>query len=173
MDPRQFNPCASSTVTRLPVEKRITTIDPLRTVALLLSYGTGLLIYGTVLPWQSDAGDVRAEPPPKSWQEHRRVVEEQAQEWQALRAQFPDTFLAIAGDWNTDLLAGSGLTRRSYGPMAEAKRLVESLEQLGLQIPTRNVPDLGGGLGSLITSPYHKETSPSRPFPPSSVMRKR
>jgi len=131
--------------------KRITTIDPVRTVALLLSYrNAGLLIYGTVLPWHSDFGDAHADPRPRNWQEHRRVVEEQTQEWQALRAQFPDAFLAIAGDWNSDLLAGSGLARRSYGPTAEAKRLVESLDELGLQVPTRNVPDPGGQRPRLI-----------------------
>jgi hypothetical protein len=48
--------------TRLPVVRRLTAIDPLRTVALLLSCkNTGLLIYGTVLPWHSDAGDARAD----------------------------------------------------------------------------------------------------------------
>jgi hypothetical protein len=89
----------TSVWTRLPVLKRITTIDPLWTVALLLSYeNEDLLTYGTVLPWQPDVGDAHADPLPRNWQEHRRVVEEQTQEWRALRAQFPDGFLAIAGD---------------------------------------------------------------------------
>jgi hypothetical protein len=64
-------------------------------------------------PGTPTPGDARADPPPKTWQEHRRVVEEQTQEWQALRVRFPDAFLAIAVDWNTDLLAGSGTARHS------------------------------------------------------------
>lgn len=130
--------------TRLPVIERIPTADPLRTVAVRLGHGGAeLLVYGTVLPWHADVGDKRAEPVPKRWAEHRRVVPDQAREWTRLRNDFPQAVLVIAGDWNTDILAGSGTTRYPYGPTNEARLLIETASSLGLQIPTRGVEDPG------------------------------
>lgn len=130
--------------TPLSVIDQIPTKDPLRTAAALLAHSAGeLLVYGTVLPWHADVGDAREDPAPKRWAEHRRVVADQAVEWQQLHAQFPNATLVIAGDWNTDLLAGSGKTRYPYGPTNEARLLMDTMLSVGLDIPTRGIEDPG------------------------------
>lgn len=130
--------------TRIPVFERVSTEDPLRTVAVRLAApGGALLVFGTVLPWHTDIGDARAEPAPPRWQEHRRVVAAQTQEWIELKARYPEDRIFIAGDWNTDLLAGSGLTRYPYGPAEEANNLLAAAARLSLEIPTRHIEDPG------------------------------
>ena len=130
--------------TKIPVIERLSTEDPLRTVAVrLAAAGGALLVFGTVLPWHADIGDARDEPAPPRWQEHRRVVAAQTQEWVELRARYPEDRLVIAGDWNTDLLAGSGLTRYSYGLTAEVNTLLETAARLSLEVPTRHIEDSG------------------------------
>ena len=96
-----------------------------------------------------DAIDFRDKRPetveqhPKYWQEHRRVVAQQIAEWTRLNIQFPNASFAIAGDWNTDLLAGTKLVRYPYGLTAQVEQITTCLDQLGLQIPTRQFPDPG------------------------------
>lgn len=128
--------------TRLPILRTVDTIDPLRTVAVVLD-GTDreFLVYGTVLPWHADVGDAQEQPAPKYWAEHRRVVTEQASEWKALHDQMPGTSLIVAGDWNTDLLAGSGTTPRPYGLSREVQLIEETMAILGLAIPTQGMAD--------------------------------
>lgn len=128
--------------TRVPIRKHVDTIDPLRTVAVVLgSDDHELLVYGTVLPWHADVGDARAQPAPRHWAEHRRVVAEQSSEWKALHDQMPGTPLIVAGDWNTDLLAGSGTTPRPYGLSREVRLIEETMTALRLDVPTRGVAD--------------------------------
>ena len=137
--------------TRLTILDEIVTKDPLRTVAALLLAGEQrVVIYGTVLPWHSDIGDaidfgdLRSETimsHPRNWYEHSRVVAQQTAEWKSLQSMYPDASLAIAGDWNTDLLAGTKSVRYPYGPTAQVEQITSCLNQLGLQIPTRKFPD--------------------------------
>lgn len=139
--------------TRLKVLELITTEDPRRTVAALLAHNDRcVLVYGTVLPWHSDIGDAldfrdkRAETidqHPKYWQEHRRVVTQQTAEWVRLQSQYYNASLVVAGDWNTDLLAGTKSVRYPYGPTVQVEQIANCLNGLGLQIPTRHVADPG------------------------------
>ncbi len=82
--------------TRLPTE------DPVRTAAAELE--GGIVIFGTVLPWDTDpgAGPDSAQPP-RSWGEFKRVTSEQSKEWQKLRRKNPDKLLIVAGDLNQTL----------------------------------------------------------------------
>lgn len=130
--------------TRFPVIETVPTEDPARSVAIRVASGTStLLVFGTVLPWHADVGDARAEPTPRLWQEHHRVVAAQTAEWAVLSARYQQDRMVIAGDWNTDLLAGSGVTRYPYGPTAEATLLMDTAMHLNLQIPTRYIEDPG------------------------------
>jgi len=61
-----------------------------------------VVVYGTVLPWQHDAGPDKAHPAP-GWAEFARVVLEQGAEWLELRTRFPDATLVVAGDLNQNL----------------------------------------------------------------------
>jgi len=122
----------------------IDTLDPLRTVAALLDHqGRQLLVYATVMPWHSDGGDAPADPPRANWSEHRRVVPEQVKEWRTLAARYPDASLLVAGDWNTDLTVGTGLTRYPYGLKEQTAQLVDTTATLGLEIVTSGQPDPG------------------------------
>jgi len=122
----------------------IDTLDPLRTIAALLDHqGRQLLVYATVMPWHSDGGDEPSDPPRANWSEHRRVVPEQVKEWRTLAARYPDASLIVAGDWNTDLTVGSGLTRYPYGLKEQTAQLVDSASDLGLQIVTSRLKDPG------------------------------
>ena len=61
-----------------------------------------LIVYGTVLPWNGDAGPDTTQPA-RGWDEFHRVVPEQGREWASLRARFSDATLVVAGDLNQDL----------------------------------------------------------------------
>jgi endonuclease/exonuclease/phosphatase family metal-dependent hydrolase len=86
---------------RFPITRALDVDDPNRTAAVLLETPLGaLVVYGTVLPWQSDpgpSGDARG------WTEHHRVIPEQAREWASLRAAHPEASLCLAGDLNMNL----------------------------------------------------------------------
>jgi endonuclease/exonuclease/phosphatase family metal-dependent hydrolase len=86
---------------RFPPMKRLTVLDPNRTVAALFECPVGpLLVYGTVLPWGSDRGpDGNA----AGWTEHHRIIPIQANEWASLQAAHTDATLCIAGDLNMNL----------------------------------------------------------------------
>jgi hypothetical protein len=108
-----------------PFVRAIPTREPVRTVAGLIETPLGsLIIYGTVMPWHTDpgsSGDAR------SWQEHHRVVPEQAAEWVAIRAAHPGVPLCVAGDFNTDL-GGS----HYYGTKRGRAALVDGLRAADL-----------------------------------------
>jgi hypothetical protein len=94
----------------------VRTIDPRRTLAALLDHrGRQPLVYATVMPWHSDGGDEPSDPPRANWAEHPRVIPEQVEEWCTLAARYPEASLLVAGDWNTDLTVGTGLTGYPYG----------------------------------------------------------
>ena len=90
--------------TRLPLIERLKTADPLRCVAARLDGGDAgeIVVYGTVLPWNGDAGP---DPtcPARGWDEFLRVVPQQGREWASVRARFPHATLVVAGDLNQDL----------------------------------------------------------------------
>ena len=90
--------------TRRPCLERIDTVDRERTVAarLELAPGQDLIVYGTVLPWNGDAGPDKSRQA-KGWAEFDRVVPEQGKEWTALRQSNPDSTLVVAGDLNQSL----------------------------------------------------------------------
>lgn len=137
--------------TRLTVIDEIVTDDPRRTVAVLLGIKEHrLMVYGTVMPWHSDIGDAidfRDDSPetvmshPKNWHEHSKKVAQQTAEWERLQSRHPDAFFLIAGDWNTDLLAGTKSVPYPYGPTTQVEQILNCLTRLGLQIPTRKVKD--------------------------------
>jgi hypothetical protein len=87
--------------TSLPLIERLTTADPDRCVAARLDGGAAgeVVVYGTVLPWNGDVGP-KVESPARGWEEFRRVVPAQGQEWADLRQRFPDAALVVAGDLN-------------------------------------------------------------------------
>jgi endonuclease/exonuclease/phosphatase family metal-dependent hydrolase len=91
--------------------------DTKRTVAALLDLGRlgQLIVYGTVLPWKDDEFS--------GWSKHHSMIEQQAAEWLALRKQYPNTPLCIAGDFNSDM--GSG---RRYGTKQGVTALRHGLE---------------------------------------------
>lgn len=90
--------------TSLPVIQRIPTSDPRRSVAVRLDAGNAgeVIVYGTVLPWNGDAGVDRVNPA-RGWTEFRRVVPLQGREWASLREEYPWATLVVAGDLNQDL----------------------------------------------------------------------
>ena len=82
--------------------------------------GMKLLVYGTVMPWKDDRKK-------SGWFEHHRIIPEQCAEWRALREQFPDAALCIAGDYNTDM--GTGCY---YGTREGIELLRSGLEDCAL-----------------------------------------
>lgn len=58
-------------------------------------------------------------------------------------ARYPDASLLVAGDWNTDLTVGTGLTRYRYGLKEQTAQLVDTTAALGLKIATSRQPDPG------------------------------
>lgn len=62
-----------------------------------------LLVFGTVLPWQMDFGDMPTVNKPKAWEEQYRVTPLQGREWTKLQAQHPGAALCVAGDLNMNL----------------------------------------------------------------------
>jgi hypothetical protein len=86
---------------RFPITKILPVEDSHRTVAALFESPTGpLVVFGTVLPWQSDRGP---KGDAKGWTEHHRVVPMQGREWARLRDDYPDAALCVAGDLNMNL----------------------------------------------------------------------
>ena len=87
---------------RLPVIEPIPTVDRSRTVAarFALDGGGDVIVYGTVLPWNTDKGP---HGQGSGWSEFHRVTPEQGREWLALRAANPESMLVVAGDLNQSL----------------------------------------------------------------------
>jgi endonuclease/exonuclease/phosphatase family metal-dependent hydrolase len=94
------------------------------TVAAILETPLGaLLVYGTVMPWHADPGPTADAP---NWSEHHRVLPEQAVEWAALRAAYPDVPLCVAGDFNTDLGGANYYgTKRGRAALVDGLRAAE------------------------------------------------
>lgn len=86
---------------RLPIVKTVGVKDDNRTIAAIFESAVGaLLVYGTVLPWQTDRGRDGVAP---GWSEHHRVIPMQASEWVELRREHPGVALCVAGDLNVSL----------------------------------------------------------------------
>ena len=114
---------------RHPLIKQLGVRDPIRTAAALYATPLGkLLVYGTVMPWQSDRGPSDAEP---YWAEHHRVIPEQADEWKALVGRCPDAALCVAGDLNMNLGG-----EHYYGTARGTELLKKGLANAGLACVT-------------------------------------
>lgn len=116
---------------KFPIVERVTLpgADANRTVAAVLDLGGGgrLIVYGTVMPWHSDQGDLPPETRLPNWSEHHRVVEQQCAEWLKLQRLYPDASLCVAGDYNTDMGTGS-----LYGTKTGISALSEGLRHANL-----------------------------------------
>lgn len=87
--------------TKRQIVQQIETRDPARTLAICVQVaGRNVVIYGTVLPWQHDAGPSGQAP---GWTEFARVAPLQGEEWASLRAEHPDAVVIVAGDLNQNL----------------------------------------------------------------------
>lgn len=103
--PRPGRPPGSTWVTiwsRYPLIRPLPVPDPRRMAAALFDTPGGpLAVAGVVLPWHSDRCDQPADPPPKNWGEHLRVLREELPLLlQGLRAGHRRV---LAGDFNADL----------------------------------------------------------------------
>lgn len=115
---------------RWPVLQGIDVDDPVRTVAALLDSPVGrLAVYGTVVPWHSDPGP--GDGPARNWSEQDRVLPLQIDDWRAIRAQFGDLPLVVAGDLNMNLGG-----KHYYGTARGRKALRQGLAELELACAT-------------------------------------
>jgi len=121
--------------------ERLHVDDPFRTVAAVLNSPVGPLVaFGTVLPWHSDAGHLRANPM-KQWAEQDRVLPLQVAEWRRLRQNFPDLPLVVAGDLNMNLGG-----KHYYGTARGRQTLRDGLAELGLVCVTETARIPAGAL---------------------------
>jgi hypothetical protein len=87
--------------TKRPSMECFDTRDRARTLAVAVNVaGWEVIVYGTVLPWQFDAGPSGDAP---GWTEFARVAPLQGEEWAILRAQHPNAVVIVAGDFNQNL----------------------------------------------------------------------
>ena len=114
---------------RFPLLRCLAVPDPRRMVAAVLDTPAGpLAVAGVVLPWHSDVGDAPVDPPPRNWQEHRRVLRDEVPRLlRGLRIDAPDARRVVAGDFNTDLAAP-----HSYGLVSERRELARLLAEESL-----------------------------------------
>ena len=82
------------------------------------------LLYGTIIPWRDAPGGA-------PWEKHVKEAERQAAEWKALRDEYPEHLLCIAGDFNMTLHSDNG-----YGCAGGRKAVREGLESAGLACVT-------------------------------------
>jgi endonuclease/exonuclease/phosphatase family metal-dependent hydrolase len=110
--------------------------DPRRMVAAIFDFPGGpVTVAGVVLPWHSDRGDEPADPPPRNWQEHRRVLRDQMPTLlRSLRLESADARRVIAGDFNTSMAPP-----HCYGLAAERQALAQLLAEEGLVCHTATV----------------------------------
>lgn len=114
---------------RLPLLNAVDVHDPNRSVAACIASPFGeLLVYGTVLPWQTDVGEPPLEPRPNGWTEQYRAIPLQGEDWKRLKAAHADAHLIVAGDLNISLggprYYGTGQGRALLGEAMSAAGLV-------------------------------------------------
>lgn len=114
---------------RFPLVRTLPVPDPRRMAAAVFDTGAGpLAVAGVVLPWHSDRGDGASGPPPRNWEEHRRVVRAEVPALLGgLRLDAPDARRVVAGDFNTDLAPP-----HSYGLAAVRRELLRLLDEESL-----------------------------------------
>jgi endonuclease/exonuclease/phosphatase family metal-dependent hydrolase len=118
--------------TRLPLIKALDVTDADRTAACLVEAPTGpLIVFGTVLPWHADRGEIPTTPPSRNWQEQYRVIPDQAADWRRLQAAFPQAALCVAGDLNMNL-GGP----QYYGTATGRTLLADAMAASGLKAAT-------------------------------------
>lgn len=85
---------------RWPLKATDVPADPRGTASAIVETPDGpVVIYGTVIPY---ANEVDGEEPAGMWQSHYRSIQRQGAEWLALRQQYPQAPLVVAGDFNQD-----------------------------------------------------------------------
>lgn len=84
-----------------------------------------LIVHGVVLPYRSEPGPNG--DPTRVWREFSTELSLQAEDWAALRRQYPDTPLVLAGDFNQNLGGG-----RWYGNDKTRDLLRQALHRSGL-----------------------------------------
>lgn len=130
---------------RLPgAADALPTADAERTAATRLTApgSRATIVYGTVLPWLSDA---RREP--RGADAFCAALEAQREDWDRLRRESPDAELCVAGDFNQDLAS-----RHYYGSKRGRAALAAALERTGLVCLTAGAGDpvpLRGGKASI------------------------
>ena len=112
-----------------PILRQIAVPEPRRMVAAVFETSDGpLAVAGIVLPWGNDLGDVPAQPPPRGWDEHRRVLKvEMPALLRSLRERAPGIRRVLAGDFNTDFHPP-----HSYGLQGTRKEFLQLLTDEGL-----------------------------------------
>lgn len=114
--------------TRLPVKHVFQVYDSNRAAAALVSSGIGeLLVYGAMLPWQTDVGEPAIEPKPRGWSEQYRTIPLQAADWARMQDAHPAALLMVAGDLNMSL-GGP----RYYGTREGRLKLMQAMDASGL-----------------------------------------
>ncbi len=114
---------------KYPIRRSMEAPDARRMVAALFDTPEGpLVVAGVVLPWGNDVGDVPANPPPRGWDEHRRVLRHEVPALlRMLGEQAPGVRRILAGDFNTDFHPP-----HSYGLQETRKGLLQLLTDDGL-----------------------------------------
>ncbi len=83
---------------RWTIRQCLLTFDPTFAVCAEIDSPFGnLIVYGTVFPYANDKGHSGTA---KCWEEHRRSLQQQHQDWLRLQQQFPNHLWCIAGDFN-------------------------------------------------------------------------
>lgn len=107
--------------------KPLGTNDEARTAAALLSLTNGQqwIIYGTVLPWLESSWRTY---PSSRGQAFAAALAAQQDDWQQLRATYPEAVLVVAGDFNQDLNAlhyyGSRRSKQALRQALDSVRLI-------------------------------------------------
>jgi hypothetical protein len=98
-----------------------------------------ILIYGTIIPYHGDGVHEGL----ASWERHRSAVKSQTTEWNALRQQYPDHLIIVAGDFNENLDG-----KHWYGVKDAKEAIVAALEVAGMHCPTamKDIPVLSGNV---------------------------
>jgi hypothetical protein len=109
---------------RLPLLGPMVVRDRNRAAATRIASPIGeLIIYGTVLPWQTDVGEPPIDPKPKGWSEQYRTIPLQAADWIRMQRERAEAHLVVAGDLNMSL-GGP----RYYGTREGRSLLAQAME---------------------------------------------
>jgi endonuclease/exonuclease/phosphatase family metal-dependent hydrolase len=84
---------------RWPILSTKNTADPRLTICVEVETSHGpMLVYGTVLPYHAEGA-----PSASRWEQHRKALALQVEEWSQLREAHPKHLMCVAGDFNMNL----------------------------------------------------------------------